>query len=103
MNEEMKGGRAGRLNEGMDRGWMDRQILALALSPSGHGRLEILVQILLQTPLTPAATRGSADSPWGTVVTLDPALAPRGAADTQDKPLCPHAEGNHLPRPRLAL
>lgn len=36
-------------------------------------------------------------------MTLDPVPAPRGAAGTQDRPLCPHAGGIHLPKPHLAL
>lgn len=97
MDGEVEGRRVGRLNGRVDGRLMDRRMLALALSPPGHGRLEILVQILLQIPLTLAAASGSAESPWGTAATLDPVPAPRGAAGTQDRPLCPHAGGFTCP------
>lgn len=71
--------------EGWMKGWMARQMFAVALSPQGAGRLEIPVQ----TPLTPVARSGPANSSRGTVGTVSPAPASRGAAGTQGRVLHP--------------
>lgn len=94
VDEEMKGGRVGRLNEGLD-GQTDAgsgSLLSRAWQAGDPGADPAA------DPANPNSHLRLCDSPWGTAVTPDPAPAPRGAAGTQDKPLCPHAGGNPLPK-----